>query len=88
MNEMNAYDVWGKVIESHLSVDTAATWKNFWDDQDPLSDEEFELLKDMCYSNEHTPAEHDLLFKMVNRELTLRIKNHREQEVSDIAVAS
>ena len=45
MNEMNAYDVWGKVIESHLSVDTAATWKNFWDDQDPLTDEEFELLK-------------------------------------------
>ncbi len=88
MDENNAYDVWSKVIESHLSEDSAATWKNFWDDQDPLSDTEFELLKDMCYSGDHSPAEHDLLFKMVNRELTLRIKNHREQEVSEIAVAS
>ncbi|MBP5442190.1 MAG: hypothetical protein J6Y60_03030 [Treponema sp.] len=88
MNETNAYDVWNKVIESHLSVDTAETWKNFWDDQDPLSDEEFELLKNMCYSGNQSPEEHDLLFKMVNRELTLRIKNHREQEVSEIAVAS
>ena len=88
MDEMNAYDVWGKVIESHLSADSAATWKNFWDDQEPLSDEEFELLKDMCYSGNHSAQEHDLLFKMVNRELTLRIKNHREQEVSELCAAS
>ncbi len=86
MADDEAYEVWKDVIDTHMTADTAATWKYFWDDQEPLSDEEFDLLKDLCYSTGHTPEEHDVLFKLVNRELTLRIKSHREQEISALAV--
>ncbi len=86
MAKDDAYDVWKEVIDTHMTADSAATWKYFWDDQEPLNDHEFDILKDLCYSGNHSSEEHDILFKLVNRELTLRIKNHREQEISALAV--
>ncbi len=80
MDRNETYDIWSDVIDSNMTRDSAETWKLFWEDQEPLSDDEFDLLKSLCYEGNHSKKEHDLLFKLVNRELTLRIKNHRENE--------
>ncbi len=80
MDRNETYDIWSDVIDSNMTRDSAETWKLFWEDQEPLSDAEFDLLKSLCYEGNHSKEEHDLLFKLVNRELTLRIKNHRENE--------
>lgn len=87
MAKDEAYGLWSDVIDANMSLESAATWKYFWEYQEPLSDEEFDLLKDLCYKSSNSKEEHDLLTKIVNRELTLRIKNHREEETS-AAVAS
>lgn len=84
MDRNESYEIWNEVIDANITKDSAETWKIFWEDQEPLSDEEFDLLKSMCYEGNHSPSEHDLLFKLVNRELTLRIKNHRENEAAEL----
>ncbi|HAM77723.1 MAG TPA: hypothetical protein DCP61_00850 [Treponema sp.] len=85
MYEDEAMDLCVDNVETYKALDSAATWRFFWDGQESLSDEEFDLLKDLCYKNSNTKDEHDLLTKIVNRELTLRIKNKRELEASALA---
>ena len=85
MYEDEAMAFCGSNVETYKALDTAATWRFFWDGQESLSDDEFDLLKDLCYKNSNSKDEHDLLTKIVNRELTLRIKKQRESETSAIA---
>jgi len=85
MYEDEAMELCGDNVETYKALDSAATWRFFWNGQESLSDEEFDLLKDLCYKNSNTKEEHDLLTKIVNRELTLRIKNQREEEISEMA---
>lgn len=85
MYEDEASELCGDNVETYKVLDSAATWRFFWNGQESLSDDEFDLLKDLCYKNSNTKDERDLLTKIVNRELTLRIKNQRESEASSIA---
>lgn len=83
VNRTNGYEPWGSIIDAHTTEENAAAWQYFWNFQEPLSDQEFGLLKEMCYAQKSASKEHDLLVKLVNREMTLRIKckcSESEQE--------